>query len=138
MQETSRWAVSVKGVVLWDDSVVLLRNERGEWELPGGRLEDGETPERCVVREIAEELGVSARAEELLDAWVYEPIKGHNVLILTFGCSAARPGEIVHSNEHDAVGVFPVADLNRVRLPQGYRDSITRWRSRCGRADRLS
>ena len=31
-------------------------NERDEWELPGGRLEPGEAPETCLVREFAEEL----------------------------------------------------------------------------------
>ena len=37
---------------------MLLENERGEWELPGGRLEPGETPHACLAREFAEELGV--------------------------------------------------------------------------------
>ena len=46
--------ISVKGVVVRDGAVVLLRNERGEWELPGGRLERGEDPEGCVAREVAE------------------------------------------------------------------------------------
>jgi ADP-ribose pyrophosphatase YjhB (NUDIX family) len=38
--------VSVKGVVIRGERVLLLHNERGEWELPGGRLEIGETPGR--------------------------------------------------------------------------------------------
>lgn len=36
------WPVSVKGVALdAHERVLLLRNERNEWELPGGRLEIG-------------------------------------------------------------------------------------------------
>jgi ADP-ribose pyrophosphatase YjhB (NUDIX family) len=39
-----RLPVSVKGVVLDDGGkAALLENERGEWELPGGRLEAGES-----------------------------------------------------------------------------------------------
>jgi 8-oxo-dGTP pyrophosphatase MutT (NUDIX family) len=47
--------ISVKGVVLDSaDRVLLLKNERDAWELPGGRIEFGETPEECVTREILE------------------------------------------------------------------------------------
>ena len=49
--------VSIKGVLVEAGRVVLLENERDEWELPGGRLEPGEAPETCLVREFAEELG---------------------------------------------------------------------------------
>jgi ADP-ribose pyrophosphatase YjhB (NUDIX family) len=45
--------VSVKGVVVRDSRVLLLKNEREEWELPGGKLELGEEPAACVAREIA-------------------------------------------------------------------------------------
>lgn len=47
--------VSVKGVAVQDRKVLLLENERIEWELPGGKLELGEDPIDCVVREISEE-----------------------------------------------------------------------------------
>jgi 8-oxo-dGTP pyrophosphatase MutT (NUDIX family) len=36
--------------------VLLLRNEREEWELPGGKLELGEEPAVCAAREIVEEV----------------------------------------------------------------------------------
>ena len=49
-----RFPVSVKGIVYFNGKVVLLKNERDEWELPGGKLELGETPEACVIREIEE------------------------------------------------------------------------------------
>ena len=53
-----RLPISVKGVLIRRGHLLVLRNERGEWELPGGRLDDGETPEEAVVREIREETGL--------------------------------------------------------------------------------
>jgi hypothetical protein len=43
--------VSIKGVVVRDGLVLLLKNERDEWELLGGRIEAGETPEQCCSRD---------------------------------------------------------------------------------------
>ena len=61
--------VSVKGVAVQDGRVLLLENERAEWELPGGKLEIGEDPPACVVREICEEAGWQVTAGPVLDCW---------------------------------------------------------------------
>lgn len=54
----NRFPVSIKGVVACTEKVVLLKNERKGWELPGGKLEEGESPEECVEREVFEELSL--------------------------------------------------------------------------------
>src|SRR6185437_15111655 len=46
---------SIKGVLFVDGQVVLVRNSRDEWELPGGRLENGESHAQTLTREFAEE-----------------------------------------------------------------------------------
>jgi mutator protein MutT len=122
--------VSVKGVVFIGDRVVLLRNEREEWELPGGRLEAGESPPTCVVREIREELAIDAVAVELLDCWLYEVVPGREVLIVTYGCRYDGEGAIRMSDEHNAVALFGLAQLDALRMPDGYRQSIRRWHDR--------
>ena len=122
-----RFPVSVKGVVYHDGRVVLLKNERDEWELPGGKLELSETPETCVVREIEEELGLVVRVGPLLDTWVYHIFEGVDVLILTFGTYPTPFAEITHSPEHKAVGLFSLEDVTSLRMPEGYKTSIQTW-----------
>lgn len=63
--------VSVKGVVIHDDRVLLLHNERDEWELPGGKIELGEPSEECLAREIEEETGWLVQVTTIFDSWMY-------------------------------------------------------------------
>ncbi|MGJ6964640.1 NUDIX domain-containing protein [Streptosporangium sp. G11] len=50
-----------------EDRVLLVKpNYRPGWNFPGGIVEDGEAPHDGAVREVAEELGVSVKAGELL------------------------------------------------------------------------
>jgi len=119
--------VSVKGVVLLDGGVVLLRNEREEWELPGGKLEHGEDPAACLVREVGEELSIGVAAERILDCWRYEIAERAEVVIVTYGCRALEGRSPRASAEHKAVGIFPIADIEGLNMPEGYRRSIRNW-----------
>ena len=112
-----------------ESKVVLVRNGRNEWELPGGRLEPGETPEAGLAREFAEELSVQVAALNIIDSYLFEVIPGRNVFIVTYGCRLRGEFKPVLSAEHTAFGLHAVADLGRIPLPAGYARSIRSWSS---------
>lgn len=119
-----RWPVSVKGVLVWDGRVVVLRNDRDEWELPGGRLDATDaSPEAALRREMKEELGVDVEVGTLIDSWIYD-VEGKRVLIMTFACSADRPPMLRHSDEHIAVAELTPTELRSEQIPDGYLRSI--------------
>ena len=125
--EAYRFPVSVKGIVIRDGKVILLRNERDEWELPGGKLEVSESPEGCLAREMAEELGLDVQPESLIASWVYTIVSGVDVLVVTYGCSEASQNEAVMSDEHKELRWFPVDEIDGLNMPEGYKRSIRAW-----------
>jgi 8-oxo-dGTP pyrophosphatase MutT (NUDIX family) len=123
----TRFPVSIKGVVFSDDRAILLRNERNEWELPGGKLDLNESPTECCAREILEELSIAVSVDQLLDCWIYDILGKVKVLIVTYGCVLQSDGEISISNEHKEVGLFRVSELDHLPMPEGYRASVRHW-----------
>jgi 8-oxo-dGTP pyrophosphatase MutT (NUDIX family) len=120
--------ISVKGVLVRDGRVLLLRNERDEWELPGGRLEPGETPEACVTREIAEETGLPVTEAMILDTWVYHiDVAAKDVFIVTYGCLTSSLAEPMLSREHQEIGEFSEHEVPDLRMPDGYKRSVATW-----------
>jgi len=69
--------VVMAGAVLRDGAVLAARKnsgpDAGKWELPGGKLEDGETEQGALARELAEELGVQVRIGDRLGSDVPLP-----------------------------------------------------------------
>ena len=72
--------VGVGGVVIDNGRALLIRRAseplRGEWSIPGGMLELGETLEQGVARELLEETGLQVRVLQLIEVFeriVYAP-----------------------------------------------------------------
>jgi mutator protein MutT len=123
----SKLPISVKGVLLVEDKAVLLQNGRGEWELPGGRLDEGETPTQALVREFREELAIEVEPVELLDSYVFEVIPSKYLTIVTYGCRLKGEFAPRISEEHKELGLHAVEELKKLPLPPGYRKSIEAW-----------
>lgn len=123
--------ISIKGVVVRDGKVLLLKNEREEWELPGGRIELDETPEECVAREITEETQWKVTTGPILDTWMYYiDVAEKHVFIVTYGCYAESDTEPLLSHEHKEIGLFTEHEVPTLTMPEGYKRSIANWYDR--------
>ena len=126
--------IGVAAVVVEDDRVVLVRRGRppayGEWSLPGGAVELGETLEEAVIREVEEEIGLQVEVMELvavLDRIFLDPegqVQYHYAL-MDFLCRKAG-GRLQARSDAISCADVPFAALGRYQLTKETREVINR------------
>lgn len=101
--ENQEGSIRVACAVIVEGSRILAARRgkgrhAGKWEFPGGKIEPGETPEEALVRELREELGISAEAGPPLSVVRYRYGKGEEVILHPFlvRVSAVRLSSLVH------------------------------------------
>ena len=74
--------------------ILMVNNNGGGWSLPGGAVEQGETLEQAVIREVKEETNLTIEAGEIVavNEAIFEE-KGHHALFITFKAKVIE-GEI--------------------------------------------
>jgi len=120
--------ISVKGVLIHQDRVLLLLNERDEWDLPGGRPDPGEDHRIALKREVQEEAGLTVEVGAALDEYLFEVLPARFVRIQPFVCKLTGGSDVMLSHEHLETRWLPVGELAETiaghRLPPGYLDAI--------------
>src|SRR5471030_1246806 len=103
--------ISIKGVLIHDGRVLLLLNDRGEWDLPGGRPDSGEDHRAALKREVREEAGLEVEVGAALDGHLFEVLPSRFVRIEAFACTLAGSRDVTLSHEHQDVRWVPLSDL---------------------------
>ena len=93
----------VAAVIRKDDKIFATQRGYGEfkdgWEFPGGKIEDGESPEHALIREIKEELDTDINVGELIDTIEYDYPNFH-LSMDCFWCDIVQGG--LELREHEA------------------------------------
>lgn len=129
--------VVVAAGVLIEGGRVLLTQRRsgthlaGAWEFPGGKVDPGEDPREALRRELAEELGIDARAGEILDVTFhrYEEA-GKAVLLLFFEATRAAGSPDPRALEVAAFRWATKVDLDPEHFPPADVEVLKKVRGR--------
>jgi 8-oxo-dGTP pyrophosphatase MutT (NUDIX family) len=120
-----RFPVSVKGIIIVDSKVLLLKNERGEWDLPGGKITSDISAEACLIREIKEETNLMVAVSRIEGTLVYRLLKWIDIFIVIYDCKLLSPiNQLQISAEHFACAFFSEEELERLNLYKGYKPFI--------------
>ena len=117
-----RAEVCVGAVVVVDDELLLIRRGHGpgagEWSVPGGRVEPGETLAEAVVREVAEETGLEAVCGSLL-GYVERIHDDRHFVILDFDATVLQGDQPRAGDDAVEARWVPLGDVAELRLVEG-------------------
>lgn len=120
-----KWSlVSVKGIAIRENKAVLVKNARQEWDLPGGKLEIGESLSQCLAREFAEELGIQVTWGPVID--VVHHHMHQNIIVVIVACESVSADALHISDEHTAAQWFDLAALDSLNIVPHYRAALLR------------
>jgi mutator protein MutT len=94
-----------------------LRNHAGQWALPGGRLDAGETPEQAALREMREEVGLALDESAVLGRLDDYPTRSGFVITPVVVWSGEHAELHPDPKEVAAIYRVPIADLSRPGIP---------------------
>ena len=119
---TTRPEVCVGAVVVDDDRLLMIRRGHGpgagEWSVPGGRVEHGETLVEAVVREVREETGLDVAVDQFL-GFVERITDEAHFVILDFAATAFDPDALEAGDDAAEAAWIDVNDVIDLPLVEG-------------------
>ena len=91
-------------------------HEAGKWEFPGGTLEEGETPEQCLKRELQEELSIITDVGKLICTSEYSYTPEWTIRLLVYQTSVISGS--FNLNDHEEVRWVRPIDLINYDFPE--------------------
>ena len=108
--------VSVKALIKDQDRYLLLQNERGEWDFPGGKWETGATVAQTLLEEVVEETNLDIELEQLCYLELHQVNRSWVVVgIYQAQINSARAIQISH--EHMEYGFFSEEEIISLSTP---------------------
>ena len=118
-----KFPVSIKAIIIDNNKVLCLKNERKEWDFPGGKINLNEGVTECLKREVKEELNI-----QISDLQILKPfnLKYNDVpvFVLIYSAKISCDSPIIASYEHLEYNFFSKSEIESLNMPNDYKNLI--------------
>ena len=121
MKKKTNPKIVIAAVIEKDGCILIAKRRQGKqhpggWEFPGGTLEDGETPEQCLKRELQEELAISVEVGDLFCSSEYNYTPEFTIRLLTYRTIVISG--IFNLNDHEEIRWVKPTGLAKYDFPE--------------------
>ena len=109
----------VKGIVRKNDDILVLVKQDGTLDLPGGRIENGETIKFALQREINEETGLKVEIHDPVEKWSFYKTPNQLIKGITLECDYIE-GKVKLCSEHKRYFWAAIKSINRLNFTRNF------------------
>ena len=122
--------IPVKALIEKDGKVlVMLGADDDHWQLPGGRVNDGELLEDALKREIKEELNLNIEPNGVLDAFIFKSVSGKAHVVIIYRCGVLNDISNMKFNDGETKEVRWISgkDIASLKMRDGYKEALVKY-----------
>jgi len=120
---SDKFPISIKAIIIDDNKVLCLKNERNEWDFPGGKINFSEDVEESLRREVKEETNLNIKNLNIL-----KPLNLNfndvSVFVLLYKAEISCDFPILISYEHSEYNFFSKSEIMNLNMPQDFKNLI--------------
>lgn len=107
----------------------VLGADDDNWQLPGGRVNEGEELEEAFKREILEELGLDVEPKSIFDAFLFKSASGKNHVVIIYKCEVLNGLGNIKFNDGEIKEIkwVGVKDFEEIKMRNGYRKVLRKF-----------
>ena len=109
----------VAAILQKEDKILIARKKQGKplagyFEFPGGKIEEGETPEESLIRELMEEMNIKFAVKEYIGESIYD--YGNDKVISLLGYTAEIIDGEIKLSDHDRYEWVTLEQINNYKI----------------------
>jgi len=123
--------ITTKAIIYRNSKILFVKDGKGKWELPGGKIDFGEKPEDTLKRELSEELGFSnVKIGNIIYVWTFSVVAGginYQFILLNYECFTDEE-KIKCSDEHIEYKWVLLDEIDNLDIRDGYKDTVKKYK----------